>query len=109
MFTGDATEYTENKYINEFDDIDLLKVAHHGSNTSTSSEFLKEVTPEYAVISVGKDNTYLLPNDNTLERLRKSGAKVMRTDKLGDIRFNINKFGGISYDSYYPDNEEGGF
>ncbi len=109
MFTGDATEYTENKYINEFYDIDLLKVAHHGSKTSTSSEFLKEVKPEYAVISVGKDNTYLLPNDNTLERLRKSGAKIMRTDKLGDIRFNINKFGGISYNSYYPDNEEGGF
>lgn len=108
MFTGDATEYTENKYIKEFYDIDLLKVAHHGSDTSTSNQFLKKIKPEYAVISVGKDNTYLLPNDNALKRLEKSGTKVMRTDKLGDIRFNINKFGGISYDSYYPD-EEGGF
>ena len=69
---------------------------------------MKKIKPEYAVISVGKDNTYLLPNDNALKRLEKSGTKVMRTDKLGDIRFNINKFGGISYDSYYPD-EEGGF
>ncbi len=106
MFTGDATKYTENKYINEFEDIDLLKVAHHGSATSTTSEFLSKTTPEYAVISVGEDNSYMLPDDNTVARLRKSGAYIMRTDKLGDIRFNISRNGRISYDSYYPDKQD---
>ncbi len=106
LFTGDTTQYTENKYIDEFSDIDLLKVAHHGSATSTSSEFLEKTAPEYAVISVGEDNSYLLPNDKVVSRLKKSGAYVMRTDKLGDIRFDISRFGTISYSSYYPDNQE---
>ena len=106
LFTGDATEYTEERHINDFYDVDLLKVAHHGSKTSTSEEFLEKTSPEYAVISVGEDNTYLLPNDEIVRRLNKSGAYVMRTDKLGDIRFKINKFGGVSYSSYYPAKQE---
>lgn len=106
LFTGDTTEYTENKYIDEFSDVDLLKVAHHGSATSTSTEFLEKTTPEYAIISVGEDNSYLLPSDKIVNRLKKSGAHIMRTDKLGDIRFDISKFGTISYSSYYPDNKE---
>ncbi len=106
LFTGDATEYTERKHLNDFCDVDLLKVAHHGSNTSTSKKFLEKTSPKYAVISVGEDNSYLLPNDDVIKRLDKSGAHIMRTDKLGDIRFKINKFGGVSYSSYYPEKQD---
>ncbi len=106
MFTGDASSYTENKHINDFYDVDLLKVAHHGSDTSTSNEFLRKITPEYAVISVGEDNTYMLPDNLILKRLKKHGAYVMRTDKLGDIRFKISRYGSVSFDSYYPDTKD---
>lgn len=65
-------------------DVDVLKVGHHGSNTSSSSLFLNKVTPEYAVISVGS-NSYGHPDNETLRRLGGTGAEVLRTDKLGTI------------------------
>lgn len=63
----------------------LLSVGHHGSNTSSSYVFLREVMPEYAVISVGKDNAYGHPSEDTLSRLRDVGALVYRTDLQGTI------------------------
>ena len=106
MFTGDASSFTEIKHIDEFYDVDLLKVAHHGSNTSTSNEFLERITPEYAVISVGENNTYMLPDTKVLKRLEKHNSQVLRTDKLGDIRFKISRYGMVSFDSYYPDTQD---
>ena len=64
---------------------DVLKVNHHGSETSTSYVFLREVMPTYAIISVGADNPYGHPSDEVLSRLEDAGAIVMRTDQMGTI------------------------
>ena len=68
-------------------DADVLKVAHHGSSSSTSDAFLRAVTPEYAVISCGEDNSYGHPHAETLESLDAFGADVLRTDQSGDVLF----------------------
>lgn len=91
LFTGDAERETENKLIDENKDIDcdVLKVAHHGSNTSTTKDFLAKCSPDFGVISVGKDNIYNHPHRSTLEQLKKADVKIYRTDKQGDITFYI--------------------
>ncbi|MBE6733357.1 MAG: MBL fold metallo-hydrolase [Ruminococcaceae bacterium] len=92
LFTGDAEAAAEKQLIREginFD-CDILKVAHHGSDTSTTEEFLKIATPEYAVISCGKDNEYNHPSSVVLDRLSAVGADVKRTDLQGDITFHFN-------------------
>ena len=63
----------------------VLKVGHHGSDTSTTYPFLREIMPEYALISVGKGNSYGHPTDNSLSRLRDADVTVYRTDLNGDI------------------------
>ena len=88
LFTGDITQTAEKEIINKNIDVnsDVLKIAHHGSKTSTVEEFLKEVSPEIAVISVGKGNSYGHPTQEVLENLNKYGIKVLRTDEMGDIK-----------------------
>lgn len=83
LFMGDAE--TENEKTINWPRIDVLKVGHHGSNTSSSQNFLNQIKPEYAIIMVGKDNTYGLPKEKILDRLKKVGAKIYRTDELGTI------------------------
>lgn len=86
LFTGDAEREEEQTLLNKgLLKSDVLKVGHHGSDTSTSYQFLREVMPEYAVISVGKDNPYGHPTQAVLSRLRDAGAKVYRTDLQGDV------------------------
>lgn len=87
LFTGDAELEEEEDIIDEQYTLEstLLKVAHHGSETSTSYGFLNEVLPEYAVISVGKNNSYGHPSEDVLSRLRDADATVYRTDMQGDI------------------------
>ncbi len=87
VFTGDAEWEPENDMVNSGYDLSatLLKVGHHGSSTSTSYAFLREVNPKYAVISVGAGNTYDHPHTETLDRLRDAGVQVYRTDLLGHI------------------------
>ncbi|MEK7539052.1 MAG: ComEC/Rec2 family competence protein [Patescibacteria group bacterium] len=89
MLTGDATMLTEKIILRENSTDALkstvLKVGHHGSRTSTSQEFVKAVTPSYALISNGKDNKYGHPHQDTLETLASSGVKILRTDLLGNI------------------------
>ena len=89
LFTGDAEREAEQAVLDSGADLSatVLKVAHHGSNTSTIYPFLREVMPEYAVISVGENNEYGHPHDDTLSRLRDCGTKVYRTDESGEICF----------------------
>ena len=84
LFMGDAEVINEKS--REWNDIDVLKVGHHGSNTSTSSDFLKQVKPEISVISVGKDNSYGLPKKKILDRLNKQNSVIYRTDEDGTIQ-----------------------
>ena len=87
LFTGDAEREEEQDLLAcQYDlSADVLKVGHHGSKNSTTYPFLREVMPEYAVISVGEGNSYGHPTEDTLSRLRDAGATVLRTDLLGDI------------------------
>ncbi len=87
LFTGDAEREEEQAVLASGRTLDstVLKVGHHGSDTSTTYPFLREVMPEYAVISVGKDNSYGHPTENTLSRLRDADVKVFRTDLQGDV------------------------
>jgi len=87
LFTGDAEREAEQAVLADGYDISatVLKVGHHGSDTSTTYPFLREIMPEYAVISVGEGNSYGHPTDNTLSRLRDADVKVLRTDLQGDI------------------------
>ena len=86
LFTGDAEREEEQTLLGkEMLESDVLKVGHHGSDTSTSYPFLREVMPEYAVISVGKSNSYGHPTETVLSRLRDADVKVYRTDLQGDI------------------------
>ena len=84
MFTGDATNTTEKKILAKNLQSDVLKVGHHGSQYSTSKNFLDKVNPKYAIISVGTGNVYDHPKDITLNKLK--GIEVHRTDKEGTIR-----------------------
>lgn len=68
---------------------DLLKVGHHGAEDATSEEFLEAVSPGIAVISVDKDNFWGYPSARVLQRLKKAGVKVYRTDREGDIVLSI--------------------
>ena len=76
-----------NKY--NLSEIDVLKVGHHGSRTSSSKDFIDKVNPKYSVISVGKNNRYGHPNKEVLENLKDS--KIYRTDQDGSIMFKIKK------------------
>ena len=66
-------------------DSDVLKIAHHGSKTSTIPAFLNAVSPQYSVISVGKHNTYHHPHPSTMKRLEQYGTRIFRTDESGRI------------------------
>jgi len=87
LFTGDMEADAELDLIDAGADLSatVLKVGHHGSGTSSSYVFLREVMPEYAVISVGADNSYGHPSDTVLSRLRDADAQVYRTDMQGTI------------------------
>ena len=86
LFTGDAPAKVENNVINTYDvNVDVLKVAHHGSDYSSPILYLKTVSPEYALISVGTGNIYGHPCDTTINRLEKFAKNILRTDLNGTI------------------------
>ena len=91
MFMGDASVTTEKEILNKYNipDIDVLKVGHHGSKTSSDAEFIDEINPKYSIISVGKNNRYGHPNKEVLNNLENS--KIYRTDENGSIMFKIKK------------------
>ena len=89
LFTGDANYNVENS--REWEEVDVLKVGHHGSRTSSTKSFLDKIKPKVALISVGKDNSYGHPTKEALERLEEIGAKIYRTDENGTIMIVENK------------------
>jgi competence protein ComEC len=88
LFMGDAGQEAEKVLLknNLIEDIDILKVGHHGSNSASSLEFLDVARPEEAIIQVGADNYYGLPSDEALYRIKKADAEILRTDFNGLIR-----------------------
>ena len=87
LLTGDAERGAEQDILEAGYDISatVLKVGHHGSDTSTTYPFLYEIMPDYAVISCGRNNTYGHPHDNLLSRLRDADVTLLRTDMQGTI------------------------
>ena len=88
LFMGDSTTKVEEQV--EWDEVNVLKVAHHGSNSSTSQQFLEEIKPKYAVISVGNGNGYDFPSNDVIGRLEHNNIKIYRTDKNGTIWLTSN-------------------
>lgn len=95
LFTGDMSESEEYTMLKKgvVPHADVLKVAHHGSASSSCEKFIKTVDPQYSVISVGENNSYGLPAAATLARL--AGTHILRTDKNGDIRVTADNSGNI--------------
>ena len=84
LFMGDAEE--ENEETIRWPKTDVLKVGHHGSSTSSSESFLEQVEPQYAIIMAGKDNSYGLPTQETIDKLNNRGSEIYRTDEDGTIQ-----------------------
>ena len=101
MFMGDAGIEKEKDILNKYNisGIDVLKIGHHGSGTSSSKEFIKEIKPKYGVISVGKNNRYGHPNKEVLDTLNDS--KIYRTDQDGSIMLKIKK-NKLRIETYSP-------
>lgn len=101
LFTGDALESTEYYLMQQLNcteySIDILKVAHHGSNSSTSQDFLDFFSPDYAVISVGQTNAYNHPSPFTMNRLFDYGVVTYRTNRHGNIVLYIDKLGNFAF------------
>lgn len=108
MLTGDSTKDNELEVMNNYDssvlDVDVLKLAHHGSNTSTSLEFLNVTSPKYAIISVGEENTYGHPSRETLnniatynENSNDEDIKIKQTQNLGNIICYVNDDGVLNF------------
>ncbi|MBO4601248.1 MAG: DNA internalization-related competence protein ComEC/Rec2 [Bacilli bacterium] len=101
MFMGDASSTTEKEILDKYNlpDIDVLKVGHHGSKTSSSKEFINDINPKYSIISVGKNNRYGHPNKEVLNNL--SDSKIYRTDLDGSIMFKIRN-NKLQVETYAP-------
>ena len=86
---GDVSIKTEHEILKNYylKEINILKVGHHGSKTSSSKEFIDEINPKYSIISVGNNNRYGHPNKEVLNNLEDS--KIYRTDKQGSIMFKL--------------------
>ncbi len=84
LFMGDAEK--ENEETIRWPKTDVLKVGHHGSSTSSSESFLEQVQPKYAIIMAGKDNSYGLPTQETIDKLNNIGSEIYRTDEDGTIQ-----------------------
>lgn len=91
LLTGDMTKVIETKVINQIRKVDFLQVAHHGSKTSSSIEFLDKIRPNYCLISGKNDHHFNFPNPQTLINLKKISCDVYQTNKLKNISVNFFK------------------
>jgi|GEM_PF-4822722 len=99
LFTGDIGHKTERILAEQTElGAEVIKIAHHGSDTSSDKAFIEAVSPQAAVISVGKNNVFFHPSESTLEALHEHNAAVYRTDENGDITFKVRKNGIYSID-----------
>lgn len=92
LLTGDAPAKIE-KFLVKYDDMqsDILKLGHHGSNTSSAEEFIAEVNPDYAIVSSGKNNRYKHPHPAVIERVSKYVKNILNTAEEGAIHFILEK------------------
>lgn len=105
LFTGDIEELAEEEIVKMYQnsdilDVDILKVAHHGSKSSSIDEIVEKITPKISLVGVGKDNNYGHPNKDVLERLQNIGSKCFRTDLNGEISIVVNKKEKIKIKKY---------
>ncbi|MFZ4648615.1 MAG: ComEC/Rec2 family competence protein [Patescibacteria group bacterium] len=91
LLAGDGEEARENELLLEHQNLsaDIFKASHHGSKTSNSQEFLEAINPKVVIISVGENNTFGHPSENIIERFKKMGIRIFRTDKNGNISINF--------------------
>ena len=91
LFTGDLEASGEERLIKKYPDIsvDILKVAHHGSNTSTTMPFLEKIRPTTAIISAGRNNRYNHPHKEVLNNLEQMDIKIYRTDLHGAVTYSF--------------------
>ncbi|WP_171050887.1 DNA internalization-related competence protein ComEC/Rec2 [Bacillus sp. BHET2] len=102
LFTGDLEEQGERAFIETFDlPVDVLKVGHHGSNTSTTEAFLEDTNPSMAVISAGESNRFGHPHPNVLERLSERGMTIYNTAKDGAITYRFREKKG-TFSAHLP-------
>lgn len=96
LFTGDIEAIAEKAILKKYSKnlnilkSDILKVAHHGSKTSSITEFIEKIKPKYAIIGVGEDNKFGHPSDSTIQNLEKANIRIYRTDKMGEIEIKTN-------------------
>ena len=96
LFTGDIEAIAEKAILKKYSKnlnilkSDILKVAHHGSKTSSITEFIEKIKPKYAIIGVGEDNKFGHPSDSTIQNLEKANIRIYRTDKMGEIEIKSN-------------------
>lgn len=101
LFTGDIGELAEREILKQYKNNEqvlnscFLKVAHHGSKTSSIKEFVEAVRPNISLIGVGENNKFGHPNKDVIERLEKVGSKIYRTDTMGEITVFVDKKGKI--------------
>ena len=101
MFTGDIEEEAEKAILEQYSNninklqANVLKIAHHGSKTSTTENFLKTISPKIALIGVGKNNNFGHPNEQVIERLKANKVKIYRTDEDGETNIVVNRNGEI--------------
>lgn len=106
LFTGDIEEIAEKEILDNYKEntellkSTILKVAHHGSKTSSTKEFINIVKPKYAVIGVGKDNKFGHPSNVTIENLKTINTEIYRTDEMGEISINVNIKGNINIEEF---------
>lgn len=109
LFTGDIEEIAEKVILEKYQNTDILncnilKVAHHGSKSSSIQEMVEKMMPQVAIIGVGADNKYGHPNRDVVARLENCGAKVFRTDLSGEVMLEINSKSQIKMNTWLDEN-----